>query len=511
MSTRRLVPLLLLAAFAAQATFSAFSASHTFDENTHLSYGRQILVEHSFERSVHRFNATSPSMALNALPLVGEQRLGMVRTRREQLTDARLPTVVLALLLGWLIFCWARRIWGFSAGALALGFYAFCPNVLAHSSLATTDAATMLAVFAAMYALWSWWAVPSWPRTVVAGVVFGVALTTKVSSVFLLPISLLAVGLARASSARGPSPPEAPRARVKLLKALSILAIAVVVLNSGYLWQGSFTPLAAYHPVSQRFRRLAEMPVVSRLWLPLPRAFVEGLDWTSNDLARGRWSYCLGRYSRRGFPYYYVVAIATKATLSLLAAIVLAAALWPPARGERRTWPFLLVPVLFYFGYFSLFFPFQIGIRHLLVIFPFLFVIVGRLATKQPAIARIAWVLLVLHAVSSLRLSPHYIAYFNEAADPLHGWRYLNDSNLDWGQDRFAAALYVRNSKVPVTVNPPSPVAGRLLIAGNALAGLTPGEHRRYAWLRNGFEPVGTVGYSYFVFDVSPEKLPPGP
>ncbi|HXT20715.1 MAG TPA: glycosyltransferase family 39 protein [Thermoanaerobaculia bacterium] len=503
---RRLVPLLLLAAFAAQAAFSALTASHTFDEKTHRAYGSQVLFAHSFERTVHRFNTTSPVMALSALPVLLQGRMGVSRSQREQLTDARLPTILLGVLLGWLVFSWTRAIWGFAAGALALGFYAFCPNVLAHSSLVTTDVVTTLAVFAAMYALWRFWSLPTWPRAVVTGLVWGLALVTKVSSVFLLPISLLAVGVARID-ADAPEAPSGLRSRAAWVKVLVAAGIAAVVLNSCYLWQGSFAPLTGYQAVSARFRRLVDMPVLSRLPVPLPRGFVEGLDWASNDLARSRWAYCLGRYSRRGFPHYYVVAMATKATLGLLAAILLAAAVGRPRALTRRHWPFLLVPVLFYFTYFSLFFTFQIGIRHLLLIFPFLFVMVGRLANRSPAIARVSWLLLVLHAGSSLRMSPHYIAYFNEAANPMHGWRYLADSNLDWGQDRASVAAYVRDSKVPMAVNPPGPTAGRSIVAGNALAGLTPGAHARYAWLRDCFEPVGTVGYSYFVYDVSPQRL----
>ena len=49
------------------------------------------------------------------------------------------------------------------------------------------------------------------------------------------------------------------------------------------------------------------------------------------------------------------------------------------------------------------------------------------------------WVVIALcawYGGSVLRVHPHYLGYFNElAGGPSGGWRYLVDSNLDWGQD----------------------------------------------------------------------------
>ena len=40
------------------------------------------------------------------------------------------------------------------------------------------------------------------------------------------------------------------------------------------------------------------------------------------------------------------------------------------------------------------------------------------------------------YAVGTLRVHPHYLAYFNElGGGPRNGYRLLVDSNLDWGQD----------------------------------------------------------------------------
>ena len=44
-----------------------------------------------------------------------------------------------------------------------------------------------------------------------------------------------------------------------------------------------------------------------------------------------------------------------------------------------------------------------------------------------------------------LRVHPNYLAYFNEAAGgPSRGWRWLVDSNIDWGQDLPLLAKWQR-------------------------------------------------------------------
>lgn len=516
---------LLLLAFVAQGALAIRAKSITTDEDSHLSYGQQILERHTFAREIHRHNATSPWMAVNALPGLAAERLGIDLPAPRALYQARLPSLLWGALLVWLAFCWAREAFGARAGLLAAALAAFCPNLLAHSALVTTDAVTTLAIFAAVYAFWRYHARPSRARLLVAGLALGLALTTKLSAVYLVPVLLLIVllcGLARrrlALAACG--------------ALLAVFALAGLVINAVYLFEGTFTPLAAYRAHSARFQELARRPVLSRLPLPLPTGFVQGIDWTSQDMARPRWTYCLGRYSTDGFPYYYAVAFATKATLGLLGLTALALAVsftrkrregsdgaaaspigsqaTPGAlSGGADVYLFLLTPMLFYFVWFNLFFTFQIGLRHLLPIFPFLFVWVSQLAElPRRSLALLAWFLAAAHAASSLRLHPHYIAYFNEGVGgPLQGWRYLIDSNLDWGQDRGAVRFgYLPQSPVPVAVDPGSPTAGRLLISVNDLVGLTPGSHQRYAWLRDAFEPVDHVGYSWLVYDVTPDDL----
>src|SRR5208283_4407513 len=67
---------------------------------------------------------------------------------------ARFMTVVLGILLGILVFSWARELFGFWTAATVLALYCVEPNILAHSRLVTTDFGVACFSFGALYFLW---------------------------------------------------------------------------------------------------------------------------------------------------------------------------------------------------------------------------------------------------------------------------------------------------------------------------------------------------------------------
>src|SRR5262249_30716094 len=103
----------------------------------------------------------------------------------------------------------------------------------------------------------------------------------------------------------------------------------------------------------------------------------------------------------------------------------------------------------------------NIGVRHLLPAFPFTFILVSNqivlLYRKIAAHGATMWGfrvilagLLLWQAASVLRVHPSYLAYFNElAGGPDGGWKYANDSNLDWGQDVKRLAQFAERENLP--------------------------------------------------------------
>ncbi len=498
----RALPWALLILFALRGLAAVQWDNTTADERLHLGYGERALRSGTFVRTDDNLNSKMPVSVLNALPGVLADRDGTMSWERE-LFLARIPSLLLGVLLGWLVWSWSRALFGLRGGALALLLYTFCPNVLAHDHLVTTDISTALAMFGAAYAFWRYLDRPGRGRLLVAVAAFGLAQLTKTTAAFLFPIFALILALRLT-------------ARKDLLRAAGLLLLmalgALVILNAGFLGEGTGTPLKGYTFVSDGFKKLASTPVLRDVPLPLPYAYVQGLDMVSRDSLAPYWTYLRGRYSDTGFRSYFLWAFLVKVPVATQLILLMALGLW--ASGRIRA-PgaddCLLVPVAFLLVYFSLFFRLGIGVRYILPAFPFLFVFAGRVAAFQPSPGWARWqpavvgALLLWLAASSLSVHPHYLSYFNEiAGGPANGWRWLLDSNLDWGQDdEYVREVYVPRSPVPVRLNPSGPTSGRIAVDLNHLFGIDPGIGERYAWLRENFQPVAKVRQTWWVFDVT--------
>src|SRR5262249_48241866 len=124
---------------------------------------------------------------------------------------------------------------------------------------------------------------------------------------------------------------------------------------------------------------------------------------------------------------------------------------------DRRTALFLLVPSGVYFAAMAAT-RVNLGLRYILPIYPFLFVLAARVGTIS--FANVLATLLVrlgafaavgLLAASSPMVAPHQLAYLNELiGGPDQGHRYLSDSNLDWGQDLKGLKNYMDREGIPV-------------------------------------------------------------
>ncbi|MFL6234977.1 MAG: ArnT family glycosyltransferase [Thermoanaerobaculia bacterium] len=502
----RLLPWALLILFALRGLAAMRADGTTADEPLHLGYGERALAAGTFLRDDGTLNSKMPVSVLNALPETLANRSGTL-SWPQRLFIARLPSLLLGVLLGWLVWSWARALFGLRGGALALLLYTFCPNVLAHTHLVTTDISTSLAMFAATYAFWRYLDRPGRGRLLLAVAAFGLAQLTKTTAAFLLPVFTLI--LAFRVTAR--------RDLIRFAGLLLLLGLgALVALNAGFLGEGTGTPLKGYTFVSDGFKKLAATPVLRDVPLPLPYAYVQGLDMVSRDSRARYWTYLRGRYSETGFRSYFLWAFLVKVPVATQLLLLLALGLW--ASGRLRApgaEAFLLMPVTFLLLYFSLFFRLGIGIRYLLPAFPFLFVFAGRVAAFRPSGQWARWqpaavaALALWLAVASFSFHPQYLSYFNEiAGGPANGWRWLLDSNLDWGQDEdYVRNVYVPRSPVPVRLNPLGPTTGRVAVDLNRVIGLDPGIAERYAWLRENFKPVAKVRWTWWVFDVAEADL----
>jgi hypothetical protein len=173
-------------------------------------------------------------------------------------------------------------------------------------------------------------------------------------------------------------------------------------------------------------------------------------------------TYLNGRVSTKGFFEYFFVAFGVKSTLAFLAvtaAIFLALLRRASALAEEVRLFLVPVGVLFLASVGT---TYNIGIRHLLPVYPFLALFAAALfarawkAPRATAAARAAvifWIALpAVSAAETAAIHPHELSYFNPlAGGPEKGSAILSDSNVDWGLDlkRLAAELRRRGVADP--------------------------------------------------------------
>jgi hypothetical protein len=335
------------------------------------------------------------------------------------------------------------------------------------------------------------------------------ALLSKYTSLLLFPVFGLLLAL------KWPQvPSDAAQPRLSALRTAAAAAgfglLVLLFLNAAYLFRGSFRSWADYAWESQAFRahKLDGIP------LPLPRVFVQGLDYSSYlqehvEVGRGL-NYVLGRLSTRGVWYAFPLMILLKTPLALfvLLGIAIAARRVEP-RPDRWTWLVLIVPFAALVLCFSLLATAQLGIRYLLPGLTTLILCAARgvAFATTPRRHVVVTALLGWYAASTLSYHPHFIAYFNELIGRrVSAYHFLADSNLDWEDHRYFIARFLsRHREMAISVEPATPQAGYVLVGANQLVGIYDPE--RYRWLREHFAPIRHVAYSHLLFYVPRERL----
>jgi hypothetical protein len=384
---------------------------------------------------------------------------------------SRSAMVVLGAGLAAAVFLWTRRLFGARPAALALLLCVLNPEVLAHGQLVTTDLGAALFIFLAVAAFERVTERVTAGRLAAAGAALGAALATKFSALVLLPVLVVlgaVVALGRAPlrvEVAGLAPRQVESRRGKAAAAAAILALmavlATVVIWASYGFQARFTddPVVDAAFEWERLRpesaAVAEPVLLARRLSLLPDPYLFGF-FRFFKHSESRPEFLLGRRSEGGSWYYFPATFALKTPLALIALLALAVATRSRAPASARAECFVWLPVAVYLA-LTLTRGIHIGNRHLLPIYPFLFVAAGRAAAWAFAAGR-SWraapglavaALVVWHLGATLRIHPHYLAYFNElAGGPARGYRLLADSNLDWGQDLKELGTYLSRNGI---------------------------------------------------------------
>lgn len=444
---------------------------------------------------------------------------------------SRLPFIFVSAFGGLLLYLFGRELIGSVAALGALFLYALDPTMVAHSFLATTDVG--LAVFAMVFlwALWRYLQRPNWSRLLLSGVALGLALCTKFSAVFLLPIGglLLLAGLrwpAGNAIQSGASFFDAPSSDIsKWARGLTSRT-------------GSFAVMC----IVAAF--VIDMVYLSPRGLSL---YNTGVHLVNADHDPNYLVFMDGQLAHR-FRSYLAVCYLVKEPLAGIA--LFGIGIFELRRTKTLSTlrqMFLLIPLVALFAAYTIWSD-NAGIRYLLPVLPFVYLIGGlgleTLLRNGSAIARTAAVLLCAWMiVAAAGIYPDHLAYFNEAACLLQGKAreigfdggtacgplWLDDSNVDWGQglkqlktwldknargrsfqfgyfglyppDAYQISYQVAD--VPELMRGPKPglyvLSAHLVALLPALgAKVHPGDGQ---WLRQ-MPPTAVIGHSFYVYNI---------
>jgi 4-amino-4-deoxy-L-arabinose transferase-like glycosyltransferase len=528
-------PALLIVFFLLTVT-AASGKSATYDESVHIFSGWRILTSGDYATNhehppLMKMLAAAPLLMMDVKPprtemkrevdewAVSHEFVYHVNDGDTILRAARLPITLLAVLLGWAVYRSAAAALGETAGLVTLGLLTFEPNMLAHSSLVTTDLGITAFTFFTFAAFVTHLRGKSGHWLLGTGAMFGLALLTKFTAVLLVPILAVAGALVIHLEGSG--------SWGRLFKSLAVvIGIGLLVLNLGYGFGGTFSTLRSFTPESQQFRGYASGALGS-IPLPLPREYVRGFDHAEAGGQRW-WSYLLGQHSMTGWRHYYLVALAVKTPLPLLlmaAAGLLAGAgvrKLKEAQGTRKLRAadtlLPLVPVIVILSAFTFSANIKnIGLRYILPIYPFLCVM-GGVASRLPLRAWMLGAVLAWQAGAAAWLYPDYLTFFNlTVGGPRRGAEVLLDSNLDWGQDLKGLGLYIREHRIGTIYvdyfgrgclkyygvkSTPDFEGGYIAVSATNLKGVYSDPKDRYRFLWS-LEPEARIGGSIFVYNVA--------
>lgn len=454
---------LLLVACAAALTYEAKHAGLTQDEPSHFAaaymywLGEDVLEPSDAPPLTRAISGWVPVILHAPNPretkywekrdayMVGSEILSRPNTRaRRLLFYTRLPFAIFPRLIVFLTWHWARQLFG-EPIALALAFCsALEPTILGHGAIINSDVPAAFAALWFAYAVWKYWRNPSVLRIFIVTLAILIAILTKFT---LLPLALVGYALALW---KGP----------RLVAAVSIPVILYVGILAASQFQAQPIPpaeLSSFGPAGVPHWALPAVNLAARL--PWPLQFVRGLLYIGGRMQSEGWTgYMLGHKIDGLTPAYFPFAWALKFPIPLQA-LTVAGLIALLARIRRRQTSaadkLIWLPPAFFFGT-AMLSNYHMGFRHVLPALPFLILgggfemeRWGRGHAGRAAIALcLAWL-----AVSSLRFYPHGISYFDEwIGSPSNAWKYLADSNVDWGQDWPDVAEYAKRNRIQ-TIN----------------------------------------------------------
>lgn len=440
----------------------------------------------------------------------------------------RLMTVIVGVFGGVFLFFWMKKNFDKLTALITVVFYFLSPNIIAHARLATTDMVATVAVMCSILTFWTFINEINLKNLIISSFFLALALMSKYFAVLLLPVFLifmLNVGIYHRR--------EQGIKRI-LYTYLVYLFIALLILWIGYLFE--FKPfLKNVSGANQKivmFKKAIKflLPAVRMSTLddftrkifrtPVPLgSYVYGVLGAFKHAYEGTRSFFMGQWSSKGDLSYYITAFLIKTPVPVMASFLLG--LFFGVRNKKiRTLYLYFLTIIFVYVAFASHSNFQVGLRFILLIYPLIFIIAATAITivvKTENIKRILMVILTLWMCAiNIFIWPDYIAYFNELiGGPSNGYKFLRDSNLDWGQDLPGLKAYMDKNYMDFVkldyygegdpsfygINYDKVNELELHAPEDFVYAISVNNIDNYSWVQSR-NPDAVIGYSIFIYDL---------
>lgn len=440
-----------------------WNASATWDEPIHLTAGYVALTSQDFRvdpshppllrmwaalpllamgpiavdpRSI---DAANPVLWLQDAYAFAHRFMYVDNDADRMLRAARAMVVLLGVILGAMVFAWAYEWLGLWPAIASLVLFAVEPNLTAHASLVTTDLGVTTFLFGTVYFLWRTCRRVSRFNVAALAVFCGLAMASKFSAVLLAPVVAILLVVA---VLRGALPVRTGGAIAALLAASSLLSIWA---SYGFRYLPSESPAWAFDFAGADFAARAPALAAAVAWMDghhlLPNAYLQGFLYTQTSSEQMP-SFLAGQRSTDGWWYYFPVAFLIKTPIAHIALLAAGVVVFVRRRRSLGIVPlaFVIVPIAVYLSV-AMASGINIGLRHILPIYPFVILIgaaaASALAAMPTRLGPVAVALLLIAGTAEFAVAyPSPLAFFNlSVGGSANGYKYLADSNLGWGQN----------------------------------------------------------------------------
>lgn len=426
---------------------------------------------------------------------------------------------IYTLLIAIILFLWMRDLTGKENlfWTLPLLLFLFDPLVLAYSMIILSDMASGFALLITLFSLWRFSKFGKEKYFYIFCLGFSFSLIVKPSFIFLIPCLLLLFILQHFYLKRNLF------RLVNIKRGLFLLITVLVFINGAYQFKDSFRAIKSYEFKSELFKNIQTSSKISGfIPIPLPSSYIYSFDLVQRNKEVGggvegssyRGVFLNGETKLKGgFWHYYINTGGIKIPVITILLFLIAVVFGTCVFNRKSFWSFhswYVIPILFFLLVLSFLNPFQIGIRHLLIIYPLFFIAIAvtilHVYKRNRSLKYVIFVFSFFFLADIVFYFPNYISYTNWfVVNKKDVYLKTNDSNIDYGQSLSKIQDYIQHHnefKVPTN----KPQVGKFIASVEQIQTYGYLYPNAYSWLLQ-HKPVGHFNYSLLLFDIKETNL----